>query len=230
MYTITFPCFESRGVYIFKCSRPEYSWKIARWTLNTNQHLIVFYLILKSDFENIYSYSQWQSLNMGPRFYLRLIRRTGWLWIYTSRTTDGRPFKPKKLSVPFLYPGVGLLCLYTLLSECIDSEINPAPRGCAGGRIGTRFLRPSPLKGVNPAGTPGYRNGTESFFDLKRRPSVEQVSYGPWVVTLGSLTCREGGNLSTWDLGFIYVSFAGRVGCEFLHPAQPTDAPPVPSQ
>jgi hypothetical protein len=48
----------------------------------------------------------WQSLNTGPMFYLRLIRRTGWLWIYTSRTTDGRPFKPKKLSVPFLYPGV----------------------------------------------------------------------------------------------------------------------------
>jgi hypothetical protein len=37
------------------------------------------------------------------------------------------------------------------------------------------FLRPrgtSPLKGVNPAGTPGYRNGTESFFGLKGRPSV----------------------------------------------------------
>jgi hypothetical protein len=33
---------------------------------------------------------------------------------------------------------------------------------------GTRFLRPSPLKGVNPAGTPG----TESFFGLKGRPSV----------------------------------------------------------
>ena len=48
----------------------------------------------------------WQSLNTGHRFYLRLIRRTGCLWIYTSRTTDGRPFKPKKLSVPFLYPGV----------------------------------------------------------------------------------------------------------------------------
>ena len=43
---------------------------------------------------------------MGPRFYLRLIRRTCWLWIYAYRTTDGRPFKPKKLSVPFLYPGV----------------------------------------------------------------------------------------------------------------------------
>ena len=48
----------------------------------------------------------WQSLNTGPRFYLRLIRRTGWLWIYTSHTTDGCPFKQKSLSVPFLYPGV----------------------------------------------------------------------------------------------------------------------------
>ena len=25
---------------------------------------------------------------------------------------------------------------------------------------------------LNPAGTPGYRNGTESFFSLKGRPSV----------------------------------------------------------
>jgi hypothetical protein len=48
----------------------------------------------------------WESLNTGPRFYLCLIQRTGWLLIYTSRTTDGYPFKPKKLSVPFLYPGV----------------------------------------------------------------------------------------------------------------------------
>ena len=46
---------------------------------------------------------RWQSLNTGLRFYLHLIRR---LLIYTSRTTDGCPFKPKKLSVPFLYPGV----------------------------------------------------------------------------------------------------------------------------
>ena len=42
---------------------------------------------------------------------------------------------------------------------------------------------------------------------------------------LGSLTCEEDGNLSTRDLGFIYVSSEGRVGCEFIHPAQPTDAP-----
>ena len=48
----------------------------------------------------------WKSLNTGPRFYLCLIWRTGWWWIYISRTTDGRPFKQKKLSVPFLYHGV----------------------------------------------------------------------------------------------------------------------------
>ncbi|CAB9544508.1 hypothetical protein BROOK1789C_1738, partial [Bathymodiolus brooksi thiotrophic gill symbiont] len=42
---------------------------------------------------------------------------------------------------------------------------------------------------------------------------------------LGSLTCEEDGNLSTRDLGIIYVSSEGRVGCEFIHPAQPTDAP-----
>ena len=42
-------------------------------------------------------------------------------------------------------------------------------------RIGTRTLRPrctSHLKGVNPTRTPGYRNGTETFFGLKGRPSV----------------------------------------------------------
>jgi hypothetical protein len=44
-------------------------------------------------------------------------------------------------------------------------------------------------------------------------------------VTLGSLTCEEGGNLSTRDLSFIYVSSEGQVGCEFIHPAQPTDSP-----
>ena len=37
---------------------------------------------------------------------------------------------------------------------------------------------------------------------------------------LGSLTCEEDGNLSTRDLVFIYVSSEGRVGCEFIHPAQ----------
>lgn len=40
---------------------------------------------------------------------------------------------------------------------CFFDHLHPAPRGCAGCRIGTRFIRPkgtSPLKGVNPAGTP----------------------------------------------------------------------------
>ena len=36
--------------------------------------------------------------------------------------------------------------------------------------------------------------------------------------------CGEGGNLSTRDLGFIYVSSAGRVGCEFLYPLQAEEA------
>jgi len=47
------------------------------------------------------------------------------------------------------------LYIYTFLEMCHANY----SRGCAGGRIGTRFLRPrgtSPLKGVNPAGTPGY--------------------------------------------------------------------------
>jgi hypothetical protein len=33
------------------------------------------------------------------------------------------------------------------------------------------------LKGANPAGTPGYRNGTESFFGLKGHPSVVRDVY-----------------------------------------------------
>ena len=48
------------------------------------------------------------------------------------------------------------------------------PEGVPEGIIGTRILRPrgtSLLKGANPAGTPGYRNGTESFFGLKGHPS-----------------------------------------------------------
>ena len=56
-----------------------------------------------------------------------------------------------------------------------SKNMDPPPRGCVGGRIGTRFLRPrgtSPLKGVNPARTPGHRNGIESFFGLKGRPCV----------------------------------------------------------
>ena len=47
------------------------------------------------------------------------------------------------------------------------------------------------------------------------------MNHSSWTVPLGSLTCEDGGNLSTRDLSFIYVSSEGRVGCEFMHPAQP---------
>jgi hypothetical protein len=111
---ITFPCFESRSVLIFKCSPPEYSWKIVRWSQcnrspmdHSSWAFIMSIMFIMSCYTGFFNVRRgWQSLNTGPRFYLRLIRRTGWLWIYTSCTTDGRPFKPKKLSVPFLYPGV----------------------------------------------------------------------------------------------------------------------------
>ena len=69
--------------------------------------LIMSIMLIMSCYTGFFNVRRgWQSLNTGPRFYLRLIWRTGWLWIYTSRTTDRHPFKPKKLSVPFLYPGV----------------------------------------------------------------------------------------------------------------------------
>jgi hypothetical protein len=38
----------------------------------------------------------WQSLNTGPLFYLRLIRRTGWLWIYTFRRSSRSHFYPPR--------------------------------------------------------------------------------------------------------------------------------------
>jgi hypothetical protein len=41
----------------------------------------------------------------------------------------------------------------------------------------------------------------------------------------GFFNVRRGWQSLNTGPGFIYVSSAGRVGCEFLHPAQPTDAP-----
>jgi hypothetical protein len=70
--------------------------------------------------------------------------------------------------------------------------------------------------------------GRDGSFCQCNRSLMDHSSWAEcssWAVTLGSLTCGEGGNLSTRDLGFIYVSSAGRFGCEFVHPAQPTDAP-----
>jgi hypothetical protein len=77
--------------------------KKERWRVGTDNFASVTGLLWTTHHEhNMSCYTGffnvrrgWQSLNTGPRFYLRLIRRTGWLWIYTSRTTDGRPFKPK---------------------------------------------------------------------------------------------------------------------------------------
>jgi hypothetical protein len=69
--------------------------------------LIMSIMLIMSCYTGFFNVRRgWQSLNTGPRFYLRLIRKMGWLLIYTSRTTDGCPFKPKKIFVPFLYPGV----------------------------------------------------------------------------------------------------------------------------
>jgi hypothetical protein len=69
--------------------------------------------------------------------------------------------------------------------------------------------------------------GRDGEFSQCNRSPMDHSSWACswWAVTLGSLTCEEGGNLSTRDLGFIYVSSEGRVGCEFIHPAKPTDAP-----
>jgi hypothetical protein len=73
-----------------------------------------------------------------PRVYLRLIWRTGWLWIYTSRTTDGCPFKPRKLSVPFLcfgvpagltpFRGLGQRNLVPILPPAHPQKIKPRSR------------------------------------------------------------------------------------------------------
>jgi hypothetical protein len=116
--------------------------------------------------------------------------------LFTSHPKDGllvnlyilhnrrAPFKPKKLSVPFIYSGVEQLgspwvfrwgpcsspfyLLTCVVFSCFvylsPPMVPPPPRGYDGDRIGTRFLRPrgpSPLKGVNPAGTPEYINGTD---------------------------------------------------------------------
>ena len=62
---------------------------------------------------------------------------------------------------------------------------------------------------------------------------MQQVSYGPLIMSImlimscytGFFNVRRGWQSLTRDLGFIYVSSEGRVGCEFMHPAQPTDAP-----
>ena len=93
-----------------------------------------------------------------------------------------------------------------------------------------QFFRTRTFKNLNATGLETRKGNGYGRILLP----VQQVSYGPLIMSIMlimscytvffNFTCAEGGNLSTRDLGFIYVSSVGRVGCEFLHPAQPTDA------
>jgi hypothetical protein len=107
---------------------------------------------------------------------------------------SGCPFKPKKLSVPFLYPGVpaGLHCHWR--SNYPINRVNTATYLCLS-QIRTLdfqsylvvfiYVQWFQMKGVHFVDIGGivdhhclnfllfwYRNGTESFFGLKGRPSV----------------------------------------------------------
>ena len=81
--------------------------------------------------------------------------------------------KSKSINLKKIYIRLNTYFMFYLVKVSPIARVTS--RGCAGGRIGTRFLRPrgtSSLKGANPAGTPGYRNGTESFYGLKGHLSV----------------------------------------------------------
>jgi hypothetical protein len=68
--------------------------------------LIMSIMLIMSCYTGFFNVRRgWQSLNTGPRFYLRIIRRTGWLWIYTSRTTDG-PSSRRSSRSHFYTPGL----------------------------------------------------------------------------------------------------------------------------
>ena len=56
------------------------------------------------------------------------------------------------------------------------------------------------------------------MFNVQR--AIFQLYSGREHLKATGLQTRKG-DLSTRDLGFIYVSSAGQVGCEFLHPTQP---------
>jgi hypothetical protein len=91
------------------------------------------------------------------------------------QTLSHYPNKELLQVVKYRYKEPDILHIGETLLQCFFYLYNPSHRGCAGDRIGTRFLCPrgtNPLKGVNPVGTQGYRNGTERFFGLKGRPSV----------------------------------------------------------
>ena len=80
--------------------------------------------------------------------------------------------KSKSINLKKIYIRLNTYFMFYLVKVSPIGRITS--RGCAGGRIGTIFLRPrgtSSLKGANLAGTPGSRYGTESFFGLKGHPS-----------------------------------------------------------
>jgi hypothetical protein len=103
----------------------------------------------------------WQSLNMGPRFYLRLFRKTGWLWISTSHLET--------------------LILHRFQIRAQKKLRGFRSRAChrdyfLNSTVDFTFNKEISME-TNPAGTPGYRNGTESFFGLKGRPSHRSNEY-----------------------------------------------------
>ena len=81
-------------------------------------------------------------------------------------------WKSKSINLKKIYICLNTYFMFYLVKVSPIGRITS--RGCAGGRIGTIFLRPrgtSSLKGANPAETPGSRNGTESFLGLKGHSS-----------------------------------------------------------
>jgi hypothetical protein len=76
--------------------------------LDMNGPLIMSIILIVSCYTGFFNVRRgWQSLNTGPRFYLRLIRMTGWLLIYTSRTSrrkHGQQWR-QKLTVHFIGGG-----------------------------------------------------------------------------------------------------------------------------
>jgi hypothetical protein len=114
------------------------------------------------DKESCYVTSSYGWCSMGP-------------WSNRPTAKSSRQYRPHFKISPYKIAPTLIKTLLLLLPLLLFLTMTfTPPRGCARGRIGTRFLRPrgtSPLKGVNPAGTPGYRNGTESFC-LNERSSV----------------------------------------------------------
>ena len=130
--------------------------------------LIMSIMLIMSCYTEFFNVRRgWQSLNTGPRFYLCLIWRTGWWWIYISRTTDGCPFKQKKLSVPFLY-------------HRVPTELTPF-RG-----LGRRNLVPI-LPPAHPLGEGGGKKKEKVLLDIwlvqkKSQIKIRCITSEYWVM------------------------------------------------